>query len=197
MTKSGITVAIPAIPPRVGGLLDRALASVEAQSLQPDEVAVVLDVRREGAAAVRQRALRSVDTEWVAYLDDDDTWYPHHLETLYNLAKEYDANYVWSWFDGNSPFPGHRGKQMNLDSPHHTTMGIMVKTWLSQEAGFVPLPEAPPEWAGEDWYHQVRCIEILRGLHGDEVATTKFRGTPEVTWTYMVHGQNTSGRPRW
>ena len=194
----GITVAIPAIPPRVGNRLNQAVESVLAQTLQPTGgIAIVLDMCREGAATTRQRALNSVRTEWVAYLDDDDTWYPHHLQTLWNLAQERGADYVWSWFDGNQPFPGHRGKQMKLDEPHHTTMAIMVKTELSQEAGFHPHPEAPPEWAGEDWYHQVRCIEILRQRYGDEIAVTKFAGTPEVTWTYHVHGRNTAGRPRW
>jgi glycosyltransferase involved in cell wall biosynthesis len=192
-----VTVCVPTIPPRVDTLLTHALSSVQAQTLQPECVVVVLDATREGAAATRQKALNAVRTEWVAYLDDDDAWYPHHLETLFNLAQEHDAEYVYSWFDGNSPFPGHRGKQMNLDEPHHTTMGIMVKTWLSQEAGFIPHPEAPPEWAGEDWYHQVRCIEILRAKYGDELATGKFAGTGEVTWTYRLHGRNTSGRPRW
>lgn len=193
-----VTVCIPSIPPRVGNMLTAAVNSVQVQTVQPEGgICVVLDVAREGAAAPRQRALNSVRTEWVAYLDDDDTWYPHHLETLWNLAQEKGAHYVWSWFDGNNPFPMHRGRQMNLNEPHHTTMGIMVRTALSKRAGFVPHPQAPPEWAGEDWYHQLHCISELRERFGDEVATTLFAGTPEVTWTYRVHGRNTSGRPRW
>lgn len=193
-----VTVCIPAIPPRVGNrMLERAVASVRAQTVQPaGGISCVLDVGREGAAVTRTRALHAAETPWVAYLDDDDSWYPHHLETLWNLAQERDAVYVWSWFDGNNPFPMHRGKQLNLDEPHHTTMGIMVKTELSREAGFMPHPEAPPAWAGEDWYHQLQCIRIARDIWGDEAAA-KFAGTAEVTWTYHAHGANTSGRPRW
>jgi len=195
--KPGITVAIPAIPPRVTTLLTHAVESVKQQTLQPTGgISCVLDIMREGAAVTRQRALNSVETEWVAYLDDDDQWYPHHLQTLWNLAMDTGASYVWSWFDGNNPFPGHRGRQMNLDEPHHTTMGIMVKTWLSKQAGFLPHPEAPPEWAGEDWYHQLQCIELTKSYFGDKAAS-HFAGTPEVTWTYRMHGRNTSGRPRW
>jgi hypothetical protein len=194
-----VTVCIPAIPPRVGNrMLDRAVESVKAQTLQPaGGISCVLDVGREGAATTRQRALWAATTEWVAYLDDDDAWYPHHLETLWNLAEETGAWYVWSWFDGNNPFPMHRGRQMILDEPHHTTMGIMVRTQLSRKAGFLPHPEAPPEWAGEDWYHQLQCIKLLREEFGDDVAATLFAGSPEVTWTYHVHGSHTSGRPRW
>jgi glycosyltransferase involved in cell wall biosynthesis len=193
-----VTVCIPAIPPRVGNrMLDRAVESVKAQTVQPEGgISCVLDVGREGAAATRTRALYAAQTPWVAYLDDDDSWYPHHLETLWNLAQEKDADYVWSWFDGNNPFPMHRGRQMNLDEPHHTTMGIMVRTWMSKAAGFIPHPEAPPGWAGEDWYHQLKCIEVARDRYGLD-AVTKFAGTPEITWTYQVHGTHTSGRPRW
>jgi hypothetical protein len=76
-------------------------------------------------------------------------------------------------------------------------MNIMVRTWMSRAAGFLPHPEAPPEWAGEDWYHQLKCIEAARRMYGDKDALTKFVGTGEVTWTYNVHGTNTAGRPRW
>jgi glycosyltransferase involved in cell wall biosynthesis len=193
-----VTVCLPVIPPRVGnGMLDRALRGVREQTLQPAAINCVLDTERQGAAATREKALRAAETEWVAYLDDDDFWHPHHLETLWNLAEQKGAWYVWSWFDGNNPFPMHRGRQMNIDDPHHTTMGIMVKRELSLRAGFMPHPEAPPEWAGEDWWHELRCIELLRKEFGDEVATKLFAGSPEVTWTYYVHSSNTSGRPRW
>jgi glycosyltransferase involved in cell wall biosynthesis len=125
-----VTVCIPAIPPRVGNrMLDRAVESVKAQTVQPEGgISCVLDVGREGAAATRTRALYAAQTPWVAYLDDDDSWYPHHLETLWNLAQEKDADYVWSWFDGNNPFPMHRGRQMNLDEPDLDVQGRRFHT---------------------------------------------------------------------
>src|SRR5262245_65474381 len=157
MTKSAsITVVTPTIPPRcgIGGILERAVLSVRAQTLQPSGgVSCAVDVDRAGAAITRQRALDAVkNTEWVAFLDDDDTFYEHHLQTLWDLKNEYDADFVWSWFDGNDPFPMHRGKQMNPESPHHTTMTVMVKRELAQEAGFV-VEEGPMDanWYGEDW----------------------------------------------
>lgn len=186
-----ITVAIPTIPPRVGNgrLLNHALYSVKQQTLRPSGgVSCALDVDKAGAAVTRQRALDGVRTEWVAFLDDDDYWYPHHLETLHGLALEYDASYVYSWFDGNDPFPMHRGRQMDPNDPHHTTMTVLVRTELAKEAGFRNHPDENNVWPGEDWNFTLRCIEL----------GATFAGTPEVTWHYRLHHGNTSGLPtRW
>ena len=182
-----VTVVTPSIPPRVcNGLLQRSNDSVRAQTYQPSGgISVALDVERVGAAENRQRALDAVRTKWSAFLDDDDWYYPPYLETMWNLVHEHGADYGYAWFDGNNPFPMHRGRQMNVDQPHHTTMTVLVRTELAKEVGFTNHPEAPPAWSGEDWLFTLKCIE----------AGAKFIGTDEVLWHYNVHGGNTSGRP--
>lgn len=186
-----ITVAIPTILTRAvpGGLLDAAVASVRSQTLQPSGgISVALDVEHAGAAVMRQRALDAVRTEWVAFLDDDDFFYDHHLATLSELASSTNADYVYSWFDGNNPFPMHRGRQFDVQNPHHTTMTVMVKTELAKEAGFRNHPDENDVWPGEDWNFTLKCAAL----------GAKFVGTGEVTWHYRVHGKNTSGLPsRW
>jgi GT2 family glycosyltransferase len=88
-------------------LLERALRSVRAQRpRQPDQVIVVDDgstddtpmvakafgaelLRHErnlGAGAAYETGLGAARHEWVALLDDDDEWLPHHLDTLWSLA---------------------------------------------------------------------------------------------------------------
>jgi len=189
MSKVSVTVALPTIPPRVGGLLNRAVQSVKDQTRQPSGgISCALDVLKEGAAATRQRALDAVRTEWVAFLDDDDYFYPHHLETLMKLAADHDASYCYSWFDGNNPFPMHRGRQMNPSDPHHTTMTVMVRTELAREAGFRNHEDENDVWPGEDWRFTLRCLEL----------GGKFIGTGDITWCYAVHSGNTSGlATRW
>lgn len=185
-----ITVATASIPTRTSTLLTEAVVSAQRQTYPPvGGISVALDVNREGAASTRQRALDSVRTEWVAFLDDDDFFYPHHLETLVKLQVETGADYLYSWFDGNNPFPMHRGRQFNRDEPHHTTMTVMVRTELAKEAGFF-LPDGPlhQDWMGEDWQFTLRCA----ALGG------KFAGSADITWHYRLHGNNTSGLPtRW
>lgn len=186
-----VTVAVAAIPPRVDNLLRDAVESVRQQTVFPvGGVSVALDVGKYGAAVTRQRALDAVRTSWVAFLDDDDYFYPTHIETLWNLAHDLNADFVYSWFDGNNPFPMHRGRQWNAAEPHHTTMTVMVRTELAKEAGFL-LPNGPlhQDWMGEDWQFVLRCSELSCG---------NFQGTSNVTWHYRCHTNNTSGLPtRW
>lgn len=189
MDSDGITVAIPSIPPRVTGMLMESVKSVMNQTLPPSGgISCVLDVAKQGAAITRQRALDAVRTPWVAFLDDDDFFYPHHLETMLGLLKDHDASYAYSWFDGNNPFPGHRGRQMDPQNPHHTTMTVVVRTELAKEAGFTNHQDANEVWPGEDWHFELRCLAL----------GAKFIGTGNVTWHYRVHSSNTSGlTTRW
>ncbi|MET2825713.1 glycosyltransferase family 2 protein [Mesorhizobium shangrilense] len=83
-----------------------SLKSVLGQSRQPDEVMVVddgstdngADIAREitrgddrikvltkqngGQSSARNLAVKSCDSDLIAFLDQDDWWYPRHLETL-------------------------------------------------------------------------------------------------------------------
>lgn len=187
----GITAVIPAHAPRLAdGSLRRAVASVLTQELPVAAIAIAVDGLGEGAAATRQRALDMVQTEWVAFLDADDHWHPNHTRVLAGLADASDADYTYSWFDGNQPFSPatHRGRQMDPTQPHHTTMTVLVRTSLAKQVGFRPHPEATAAWSAEDWLFTLRCLE--RGA--------VFAGTPETTWHYGVDGRNTSGlASRW
>ncbi len=184
--KPGITVAMPVIPPRCapGSLFYAAVESARTQTFPPiGGISAALDASHEGAAMTRQRALDAVRTEWVAFLDDDDLWYSNHLATLHDLVMEHEADFAYSWFDGNNPFPAHRGRQFNPEDPHHTTMTVMVRTELAQEVGFYQDEPMHPEWSGEDWQFILGCAKL----------GAKFIGTGDVTWHYRVHGGNTSG----
>jgi hypothetical protein len=185
--RQGVTVAIAAHPARFGnGLLARAFASVVAQTQVPEAITVVNDRERRGAGWTRQTLLRNVDTEWIAWLDSDDTWDPEHLEKLLKVAVETDAVFVYSWFHGNDPL-GHFGLPFDPCQPHHTTMTHLVRTDIAQEVGF---PDSQPgQFSNEDWgficgVGKLACERGLKMVH-----------LAERTWTYHQEGQNSSGQP--
>ncbi len=90
-------------------LLQRALASIAAQTARPDEVIVVDDgsepplalsssfpiplilIRQDnrGPAAARNRAIAAASGEWIAPLDSDDTWIPEKTEYQLDLVSRY------------------------------------------------------------------------------------------------------------
>jgi len=192
-----VAAVIPTIPPRRFGLLPHALASVWKQTYPISQVYVAVDTARHGAAITRYRALLAVNAEWAAFLDDDDEWYPQHVEHLLRCAAETGADYVFSHYDltrtanvfATPEQPnGHFGKPFDNTHPHHTTMTVLVRTDLAKRVGFTSRPEGD-EAGGEDWRFTLGCVE----------AGAKIVHLPEMTWFWRHHQPfNTSGREdRW
>ncbi|WUH94553.1 glycosyltransferase family 2 protein [Streptomyces sp. NBC_00433] len=193
-----ITVVIPAHPARVAnGMLERAVQSVKNQLLPATDISVAVDETGQGAAATRQRALAAVQTEWVAFLDSDDWFYPEHLRVLAAGARTYRADYLFSYYwvhfndgrrwDANDPL-GHFGKPFSNAAPHQTTITTLVRTDLAKQVGF---HEPPPDSVvgghrgGEDWHFTVGCAE----------AGARIVHVPRRTWAWVHHGANSSGIP--
>lgn len=82
-----VTVCLVSLPER-HHLLVEALASVHAQTVQPDAVLVGIDWRKVGEAENMNRLIRAATTEWIAFLHDDDLWAPDHLATGLNVDAD-------------------------------------------------------------------------------------------------------------
>lgn len=191
-----VTAVIPTIPPRAD-LLCKAVASA---APQVDAISIAVDSEHQGAPATRTRALRAAQTEWVAFLDDDDEWLSWHVERLLATARESGADYVFSYFtirayggnlrDDLDPL-GNFGRVFDPVTPHQTTITTLVRTELAQSVGFREPPEGlfiEGQRHGEDFQFTLDCV----------AAGAKIVHLPERTWIWNHHGANTSGRPdRW
>ena len=104
-----VTVVVPAY--RATETLARALASARGQEPSPPaEILVVDDGSQDGTAALarecgatvlvhehnrglaaaRNTAVAAATQPWLAFLDADDEWLPHHLATLWPLREGHD-----------------------------------------------------------------------------------------------------------
>lgn len=179
--KPGVSVVTPFHGQRrANGMLERATASVRAQTV-PVEHILAEDIHHLGAAITRNHGLALVKTEWTAFLDSDDEMDPAHIEQLLRCAEETGADYVYPWFrvkGGRDPFPQFFGKLWDDAHPHQTTITILVRTGLAQLVGF--------DGEGEDFRFTKGCVR--EGAH--------IVHHPARTWTWWHHGGgNTSGRP--
>lgn len=184
-----VTAVIPTIPPRAMTILPHAMRSVMTQTHPVAGVSIAIDGDKIGAWHTRRRALAGVTTPWTAFLDDDDSWYPFHVEHLLRHAYDTQADYVFSWFDlgincSNVDRLGHFGKEFDPKNPHHTTITILVKTELAQAVNFSP-PPREARVSGEDWTFTLGCI----------AAGAKIVHLPERTWVYNCFPGGTHGLP--
>ncbi len=59
-------------------------------------VTVLRNETRRGVCATRNRAIAAATSEWIAFLDQDDTWDPHYLERqLETAARHPDAALIY------------------------------------------------------------------------------------------------------
>jgi hypothetical protein len=203
-----ITVVIPTIPPRES-LLVRAVESVDAQTYEDVQVVVEFDTAREGAAVTRQRGLERAETEWVAFLDDDDVMYPYHLDILARTAADHpDTDLIYPWFDlylNGKPHirAGDDLLRVAGQRPYGRPFDEVARDWILTSGNFIPVTvlvrrEALLDAGGfqsptdrgdcEDWG---AWQAMLR-------AGATFRHVGARTWRWNHWTGNTSGLPsRW
>jgi glycosyltransferase involved in cell wall biosynthesis len=107
MTTAPISVVIP--HHNRSHLIEQALASIRRQTLQPSEILIVDDgsqpehanalqqysdrarivllEKNGGAARARNAGVKEAHGEFVAFLDDDDEWFPERLELQWNILR--------------------------------------------------------------------------------------------------------------
>lgn len=210
MSGPTVSVAVPSIPPRAK-LLKRALASVWGQTRDPDAVIVAVDRDAEGAGPTRTRAALMADTDYVATLDDDDEFLPHHLESLLRTAQETGADAVYSWFhlDGwpeatpwrpdplAVPVNGQLvhplgvpfGPEQATHMREHAFIPVtgLYRTELLRAVGGWPTPGSA-EWPRPDCEDHGLWLKLLD-------VGAKIVHAPLRTWRCSYHAGSTAGRP--
>jgi hypothetical protein len=187
-----VTVCIPTVPGRYLQLC-RAVKSVEDQDYPRHliQVEAVLDhYPRQGAWATRNRAAAAADTEWIAFLDDDDEFLPWHLSMLLQVADDWGVDMAWGWFEvvgGTDPFPMHRGRQFDPQEPHIVPITYLIRRELFIDTrGFQPDTDVTGSWEAQDAGVILDAYTLSGG---------KLMAIPETTWRWHHHGWNTSGLP--
>lgn len=171
-------------------MLSKAVESVLAQERLPDQIVVVLDHEGVGAAQTKERALESINTQFVAVLDSDDWFLPNHLSVLEAAQLETRADLVYSWFQtdppGGDPFPeSFFTDPWDPNSPRHTTTTIMARTDMMKKVGYKASDVPGHPFSEDDWLMTMGLINLGAKVH--HVA--------ERTWVWHHHGENTSGLP--
>lgn len=74
---------------------DPAADVVGLEALDP-RIMVLRNNASQGVAEARNRGILEARGHWLAFLDDDDLWHPHKLETQLHAAAQRDATFVYT-----------------------------------------------------------------------------------------------------
>lgn len=189
-----ITVCIPTILQR-RSRLRQALTSVAVQNYPASAINVAYDLKGEGSALTRNRALQAVQTPWVAFLDDDDTFLPQHLQILAVAAEKTGADVIYGLprVIGPTGKPVERHWQWGgpeefdedlLRQHSYITVSSLVRTDLAKKAGFT----FKDAGNGESYDDHGFYLNLLN-------LGAKFHHVHQETFIWNHHGMNTSGKP--
>ncbi|AQT69623.1 putative glycosyltransferase EpsJ [Anaerohalosphaera lusitana] len=144
-----IAAVIPAY--NVGKYIGRTIESVLAQTRPADEIIVVDDgstddtaekiesfgdkvklIRQQnaGASVARNTGIEAATSEWIALLDGDDEWLPHHLQNQEHILKN---NPDLHWSTANFKFCYCADKtQKNQSDPDAMRTALSDKQYLEE-----------------------------------------------------------------
>lgn len=173
-----VTAITAALPSRFH-LLAECMESVLDQTVPVDEHLVAVDYARRGTARVVTGLALAARNEWVATVEDDDVWYPNHVQELTRAQVDTGADIVYSYCDvtgrdwtPNSPFDADRLRRENF-----IPATALIRRQLVADLG---------GWRDgtahgyEDWDFWLRAL----------AAGARFHCHPVKTWRYRFHGTN-------
>lgn len=180
-----VTVITPAIPERLH-LLNNCVESVRDQTIQPRAHLIRLDNERIGSASTCNRLVEAVDTEWIAFLADDDVFYPNHLETLVGGSDD-NVSVVYSWCKvvGRVKHPAWN-PNAHFDPVRLRTGNYIPSTTLVRTSHFRELGGFTDGIICEDWDLWLRILEEKGGM--------AFKCIPKITWEYRFYTDE-NGQP--
>lgn len=201
---SDITVIVPTISGREH-LLIRAITSAQRQTRPPREIIIVNDMDRRGAALARNCGVALADTEWIAWLDDDDQLLPEHLQVLHRGAEWSGADLVYSYprfIGGPDPLACPDETGSTIVRPIDVAWNAHAERHLREVGNFIPVTylvrtgltkavDGMPESFSDEWPKDCEDHGFLVRLLD---AGARFFHVATVTWIYNFHSANTGGR---
>lgn len=168
-----IVVVTPSLPTRPTYLAE-AVASVARQSLKPREHLIAIDHDRRGSAYMRnQLVAASRHGDWIAFLDDDDLMWPHHLAKLAREAED-GADIVYSQADGYAVARPFDADELRAGGNMIPATVLMRRSLFRELGGFRPSDVCPNGWEDADLWR--RALD----------AGARFAYVPEPTWIYRL-----------
>jgi glycosyltransferase involved in cell wall biosynthesis len=105
-------------PPAEVLVVDDASTDGTAQRAEAAGATVIRHKQNKGVSGARNTGIERAQNPWVAFLDSDDRWLPHHLERVWERAEDHVlvAEVTWSHLEEGGRYEG-TPKELPLRSP--------------------------------------------------------------------------------
>ncbi|HLY43019.1 MAG TPA: glycosyltransferase family 2 protein [Terracidiphilus sp.] len=151
----------------------------QVQALQDSRIRSFQAARNSGASAARNLGIRQARGEWLAFLDADDQWSPHHLEVMLGCAN----GHVFVAPSKLGCVPDAHGWLRPLEEPaevesnnirpldHSSFAAALGREYVFTKSAFVKehrigfLETGGRADCGGDWMYYVSEL-LLKGAHG-------------------------------
>ena len=143
---------------------------------KPDErIRLIKKMKNEGAALSRNKGIEEAKGRYIAFLDADDVWLSHKLQTQMEFMKKEEAGFVFSAYefgDENAVGTGrivHVPKKLIYREALSRTVIFTTTVLLDTEKipkELIYMPNVPSEDSAT-WWQIMRAGHVARGI--DEV----------------------------
>lgn len=220
-------ITVAAVLPLYNGRLwvEQTIRSVLSQTIAPDEFIVIDDGSTDdgadlvrafadehpqihivtqpnaGQSAARNLAISMCTSEWIALIDQDDLWYPNHLEDLVEVIRKHRGlrlGWVYSDFDDidldGRMVARNYIEHANLDNPKRDLRKVLSQGFIIQPSATLINRAAILEVGGFD--------ERLSGYEDDDLFLRVFLANYDnaflecPTSQWRIHSTSSGGSDR-
>lgn len=169
---------------------------------KPDpRIRLIKKEKNEGAALSRNRGIKEAKGRHIAFLDADDVWLPHKLQTQMNYMKKTDAGFVFSAYefgDENAVGTGrivHVPESLTYKKALSRTVIFTTTVLLDTEKipkELIYMPNVPSEDSAT-WWQILRAGHVAKGIDevlaiyrrpGKSLSSNKFKAIQRIWYLY-------------